>query len=66
VAITAGVIGGALKTTGVTLLHVASQGCCAAAFDRSHYFEVRNWQGMVAAIGLTMLTKDVGQFASSS
>jgi len=31
VAVTAGVIGGALIATGVTLLDVASQGGCAAA-----------------------------------
>ena len=66
VAIAAGVIGGALIATGVTLLEVATQGRCAAAFHGLYDFEMRNRQRMVAAIGLAMGAKDIGQFNAAS
>jgi hypothetical protein len=66
VAIAAGVIGGALIATGVTLLEVASQGRCATAFHGLHDLEMRDRQRMVAAIGLAIGTKDIGQFNAAS
>jgi hypothetical protein len=62
VPITAGVIGRALIATGVTLLDVASQGRGAAALDGLHDFEMGDRQRMIAAIGLAMGAKDIGQF----
>ena len=65
-AVTAGVIGGTLKATGVTLLYVAAQGRCAAALHGLDDFEMRNRQRMIAAIGLAMGAKDIGQFNAAS
>ena len=66
VAVSAGVIGGSLKATGVTPLDVATQGGCAAAFDGLDDFQMRNRQRMVAAIGLAIGAKDIGQFNAAS
>ena len=49
-AVTAGVIGGSLKATGVTPLDVTTQGRCAAALHGLDDFEMRNRQRMVAAM----------------
>lgn len=65
-AVTAGVIGGSLKATGVTPLDVAAQGGCAAALHGLDDFEMRNRQRMVAAIGLAIGAKDIGQFNAAS
>jgi hypothetical protein len=61
-AVTAGVIGGSLKATGVTPLEVAAQDRCAAALHGLDDFEMRNRQRLVAAIGLAIGAKDIGQF----
>ena len=65
-AVTAGVIGGSLKATGVTPLEVAAQGCCAAALHGLDDFEMRNRQRMVAAIRLAIGAKDIGEFNAAS
>ena len=52
-----GVIGGALKATGVTVLDVASQGPLCGSAPRPHDFEMRNRQRMVAAICLAIARK---------
>jgi hypothetical protein len=62
VAVSTGVIGGALKAAGVAPLEVAAQGRCAAALHGLDDFEMRNRQRMVAAIRLAMGAKDIGQF----
>jgi hypothetical protein len=60
------VIGGTLKATGVTPLDVAAQGRSAAAFHGLDDFEMRHRQRMVAAIGLAIGAKDIGQFNAAS
>ena len=65
-AVTAGVIGGSLKATGVTPLDVATQDRCAAALHGLDDFEMRNRQRMVAAIRLAIGAKDIGQFNAAS
>ena len=66
VPITAGVIGGALKTTGVAPLDVAAQGRRTAALHGLHDCEMGDRQRMIAAIGLAMGAKDIGQFNAAS
>jgi hypothetical protein len=66
VAVSTRVIGRALKATGVTPLEVAAQGGCAAALHSLDDFEMRNRQRMVAAIGLAIGAKDIGQFNAAS
>ena len=60
-AVTAGVIGGSLKATGVAPLDVAAQGRCATALHGLDDFEMRNRQRLGAAIGLAMGAKDIGR-----
>jgi hypothetical protein len=62
VPITAGVVGGALKATAVTLLEVATESRSATAHHGLHDLEMGDRQRMVAAIGLTIGAKDIGQF----
>ena len=65
-AVTAGVIGGALKATGITALDMATQGRCATALHGLDDFEMRNRQRMVAAIRLAIGAKDIGQFNAAA
>ena len=60
--ITAGVVGGALKATGIAALEVATQGRRAAALHGFDDLEMGDRQRMVAAIGLAIGAKDIGQF----
>jgi hypothetical protein len=66
VSIAAGVIGRALKATGITLLEVAAQGRGAAALHRLQDLKMRDRQRMVAAIGLAIGAKDIGQLNAAS
>ena len=45
---------------------MTTQGRCATAFHGLYDFEMRNRQRMVAAIGLAMGAKDIGQFNTAS
>lgn len=60
-AVTAGVIGRALKVTAVALLQMTSQCGRAADLNGTHDLEVGGRQGVSAAIVLPVLTKDIGQ-----
>jgi len=62
VPITAGVVGGALKATAVTLLEMATQSRGATALHGLDDLEMGDRQRMVAPIGLAIGAKDIGQF----
>jgi hypothetical protein len=65
VPITAGVVGGALKATGVTLFEVATESRRATALHGLHDFEMGDRQRMVAAIRLAIGAKNIGQFTAA-
>lgn len=60
--IAAGVVGGTLKATGVTLLEVATKSRGATALHGLHDLEMGDRQRMIAAIRLAVSAKDIGQF----
>jgi len=65
-AVTAGVIGRALKTTTVTLVHMPSQLRSATDLNGSHDFNLRAGQPMGSAVAQSVLTKNIGQFGTPS
>lgn len=64
--IAAGVIGRPLIAAAVTLFEVAAERLGATTLHGLHDFEMRDRQPMVTAIGLTMGTKNIGQFNAAS
>src|SRR5215472_7961376 len=62
VPITAGVVGGALKATVVTLFQVTAESRGATMLYGLHDLEMRDRQRMVAAIRFATGAKDIGQF----
>ena len=60
--IAAGVVGGTLKATDVTLLEVATQSRSTTTLHGLHDLKMGDRQPMVAAIRLAMGAKDIGQF----
>ena len=66
VSIAAGVVGGTLKATGITLLEVTTESRSATALHGLDDLEMGDRQPMVAAIRLAIGAKDIGQFNAAS
>lgn len=64
--IAAGVLGGTLKATGITLLEVGSESCSATTLQGLHNFKMGDRQRMVAAIRFAIGAKNIGQFNAAS
>ncbi len=64
--IAAGVVGGTLKAAGITLLEVPTESGRATALHGLHNLKMGDRQRTVAAIGLAIGAKDIGQFNAAS